>query len=348
MACKECLQNCGKIIPDGCVEYTGDEIPAFGICPGDPLTKVEKAITDALLSALDGTGITPAEVTLENCTWLKDLFVGKSATLPNLLQLLIDGDCTLKAAIDAINTQLAGSSTTSFNTLCLTGLGSNPTKDEILQAVILNFCSLKTTVDAIPATYVQKTDLTSQVTQILQSLGLVGGTVVYASYFPKKVALPYFGDLSVFDNTGAGTGSFLGIYLCNGLNGTPDLRGRAVIGAVRNVPGGALDPAVDPALITNPNTNWALNDKAGEYYHLLNLVETPAHTHGVTDNGHTHSIVGLNKAAGDGSNVVGTEPGGFSKTTTNSKANIIINSAGGGAAHNNIQPSIAAYWIIRL
>ena len=40
----------------------------------------------------------------------------------------------------------------------------------------------------------------------------------------------YYGPLTYFDNTGAGQGDWDRIFLCNGLNGTPDKRGRVAVG----------------------------------------------------------------------------------------------------------------------
>jgi len=351
MACTDCLENCGKTTSDQCVEYTGDPIPALGICTGDQLSKVEAAVITALLTALDGTGVSPSEVTLENCPWLQTLFVGKSPTLINFLQLLIDGECTLKSMIDEINSTLGND--TVFNTTCLSGLPANASPNQVLQALLTDYCTTKVTVAAIPTTYVRTSDLTSLVTQILTSLGLIGGstTIQYAQYLPKKVILPYFGDLSVFDNTGAGLSSagMAGIYLCNGLNTTPDLRGRSLVGAVKNVPGTALPAATDPTLPNNPGTNYGLGDFFGENFHKLLTGEMPTHTHGVGDPGHSHNLQSGTLTSGTGPySGVGGSGLYFATSTAKAYTGITINSAGSSAIHENRQPSAAVYWIIRL
>jgi hypothetical protein len=43
------------------------------------------------------------------------------------------------------------------------------------------------------------------------------------------VIVEYFGTLSIFDDTGLGTGTYDGYALCNGNNGTPDLRGQFIV-----------------------------------------------------------------------------------------------------------------------
>lgn len=356
MACINCLQNCGGTVSsDQCIEYTGDNIPLLDICTGDQLSKVEAQVINALLTALDGTGINLADVTLANCLYLQQQFIGKDPTLVNFLQLLIDSQCSLKTLIDQINTTIGGGSSV-FNTACLTNLPNNPTRDQILQALLNDYCTTKSIVAGFPNTYVAQSDLEILVTQILQNAGVIGGgTIQYAQYIPIGVAFPYFGSIGNFDNRGVGLASagFTGLHLCNGFDSTPDLRGRAVIGAVKNVPGGTLDSAVDPSLPTNPNTNFALADRWGEYYHSLTTSEIPSHIHTIVDPGHIHTttvFLDLQKSGGSNPDVGTTDShtGTGTLTSNNSKTNITISSTGGSSFHNNIQPSIAAYWIIRL
>lgn len=355
MACTNCFENCGdNHTSDRCVEYTGDPIPSLNICKGDNLSIVETAIINGLISSLNGTGITLGDITLANCPYLLQKFIGKNPTLINFIQLLIDSECELKALIDAINTQLG--STATFSTGCLSGLPAKPTPNDILQALILDYCNIKGLVTAFPTTYVKLSDLTNLVTQIIANLGLTGGStaIQYANYIPLKTAMPYFGDLSGFDNTGKGLAAsgLLGLFLCNGLNGTPDLRGRSIVGAIKNVPGGSIDAAVDPSIAINPNTNYAVFDRFGENYHLLTTSEIPAHTHTVNDPGHKHTQT-VFQAINNG----GPVPVGFANTnnnltgsyfTLNATTGITLASTGNGNRHYNVQPSIAALWIIRL
>jgi len=347
MACVDCLKNCPEIISDKCVVYTGPDVPLLGICTNNSLSTIEEVIINKLLSALDGTGITPDDVTLENCDAIKTALGTKDPTLNNLLQVLIDNQCTLKTAIDALQVSPA-----SFDIKCLTGLTSSSTPNQILQAVINTLCSVKTAVDSFPTTYVKNSDLSVLVTQIIQQ-GSGGGVPAYKDRLVPYVAYEYYGSLSNFDNNGKGITSlgFDKVYLCNGLNGTPDKRGRVAVGAVRNVPGGSLDSAVNPALAINPNTNYAVGDKFGENYNTLDVTNIPPHSHTVTDPGHDHSLpsdiqYNGNTAGGES----GTDEKGpaVNKKTGNSKTNISIGSTGGGQPHNNRQPSIAALYIMHI
>lgn len=364
MSCNSnCLINCDEIISDQCVQYTGVDVPALGICSGDQLSSVEQVILTELQNALDGTGITPDQVTLENCQWLSDQFIGQESNLNSLLQLLINSSCSLKGMIDLINANSQENSI-NFNTLCLQGLPASPTVNDVIQGVINTLCTLNTTVQSIPATYVKNSDLNSLVQQQIQIYlsNAQTGQINYYQYLPLKTALPYFGDLANFDNTGKGLASagMTNMYLCNGLNGTPDIRGRGVVGAIRNVPGGVLDPAVDPSNVINSpgNVNFGVNDKSGEFFHGLTISETPAHTHGVVDPKHTHTQTINNAYAGQNGSTQAVAIGNNSTTprilppTMNpinmSATGISITSTGGGQSHNNIQPIIASYWIIRM
>lgn len=356
MACVDCLENCGgNIASDQCVEYTGAAISSLGICQGDRVSKVVSTILTSLQTALDGTGVTLDDITLENCPWLLNQFIGQSPTLYNFVNLLVTANCSLKSMIDDINTQIGTSSNSGvFDVGCLTGLPTNPSSQQVLQALLTAYCITAATVAAIPSTYVKTSDLPSQVNQILGNSGVIGGTVQYAQYIPSGMAFPYFGALSAFDNTGKGLAAsgLLGLYLCNGNNGTVDLRGRTIVGAIRNVPGGQPDPAVDPSLSTNPSMNYALGDKFGEGWHILLIPEIPAHIHGVIDAGHKHSGQDGtdSKGGSSGTPVLSTVnvKGLFTYQTQMATTGITIASTGGGSAHNNVQPSAAAYWVIKL
>lgn len=357
MACKDCLLNCPEILPDQCIQYTGPEIPLLGICPGDSLLKFETAIATEVVGILDGTGIEPSGLTI-NCAFLQDIIGVASPTLANVLNMLITASCTLKELIDGIEDEIGDNPV--FNTACLTGLPDSPTRDDILQAAITLLCSVKTTVDAIPSTYVKLSDLTNLVTQIVTNINGGGGTVVQNNTkMIPYTAVAYFGPLSNFDAQGIGIVSlgYSKIYICNGSNGTPDLRGRTVVGAIRSVPGGTLDAAVDPTVNPN-NPNWALNDKAGTTIETLTIPQIPVHTHPVNDPQHKHNILGISGGDNDDNNNTirfagGDKPNdqsGFHFTNVqacqSASTGITIGSAGGGQPHNNIQPSMAAYYIM--
>ncbi len=133
-----------------------------------------------------------------------------------------------------------------------------------------------------------------------------------------------------FDGTGLGKWSLKGWALCNGANGTFDLRSRFVVGYdPRNTdPGGNI---WDVAYNT-PGT------AGGEKLHTLNVAEMPVHRHGpdtITGGqyGTVRKTIGgesLTSAAQDSASS-GTEP-----DVTASPAPIA--EAGGGVAHENRPP----------
>lgn len=353
-SCRNCFDNCaGSPISDKCIKYTGDAVPLLDICKGDQLSLVQSIVLDKLLTALDGTGITPEGLTLDNAPNLLELLGFSDPTLVNILQILIDNQQTLTESIEDI----VGSEPFVFDIKCLSILSDTPTRDEILQAAINLLCSTKATVDLIPTTYVKQSDLTTLVNSIITG-NTGGGATVTQNYLKMVagVAYEYYGSLSNFDSQGKGisTQGWDKIYLCNGLNGTPDKRGRVAVGAVKNVPGATLGSDVDPMNPSNPNTNYGVGDKFGKSSHTLVVGEIPSHSHLVNDPGHTHNISTHSNDTG-----VSNQPNGvyngtdndavpITLTTNTAFTNISIQSTGSGLPHNNVQPSIAALFIIYL
>lgn len=128
-----------------------------------------------------------------------------------------------------------------------------------------------------------------------------------------------------------------GWYLCNGANSTPDLRGKFVLGA-----GGA----------------YAVGATGGAETHTLTVAEMPAHNHGggvhnhgITDPGHYHTI-GHVASDQDGSGSNGSISGSSNTSTAYTGISInnsgtIINTEGGGGAHNNMPPYYALCFIMK-
>jgi microcystin-dependent protein len=182
------------------------------------------------------------------------------------------------------------------------------------------------------------------------------------------VAYEYYGPLSNFDGSGVGFPSlgFYKVYLCNGLNATPDKRGRVAVGAIDNVPpiNIGLDASVNPAFVGNPN--YALFTTAGANSVTLITSQLPSHSHtavGTTnvtlnDPGHFH-FGGKTNDFGGASGSIGLSknlPQNYATTssttgitvTSNTPGNVAIgiDNTGSGQAHANIQPVIAAYYIM--
>lgn len=349
MPCKDCYNGCPEIVSDQCVKYTGPDIELFGICSGDTISLVLADIIDKIEDILQGKGITLADITFANASWLAGLFGTKDKSLQNLFQLLIDSQQTLKDLYESIKPVAA-----TFNTGCLTGLPANPTRDQIVQNILNKLCEINTVITALPSVYVKISDLSTKVKEIINT-GTNGQPKQFKDFAIPYTAYPYHGSLSVFDNTGAGLKSagFERIFICNGLNGTPDYRGRSPIGAVRNVPGPTPDNTVNPAhpLNAKGDVNYSAGQKYGANWHKLTVQEMPNHTHGVNDPGHEHSL----PRDGMGGNVnmwalldSKYDDEGYSNNpaTSKDKTGITLNGAGGGESHYNVHPVIGAVFIM--
>lgn len=148
----------------------------------------------------------------------------------------------------------------------------------------------------------------------------------------QEVSRATYADLFAVIGTTAGPG-----------NGTttfnlPDYRGLASVGKADM--GGTLSTRLSNFAAT------ILGGIFGSQSHTLTSGEMPSHNHGVTDPGHSHSYSRTNVAAGSFvDSGTGAVLGTFS--TGSATTGISINSTGGGAAHNNVQPSVVCNKIIK-
>ncbi len=107
----------------------------------------------------------------------------------------------------------------------------------------------------------------------------------------------------------------------------PDLRGRV-----------SMHPGSGPGL-----TPRKLGQKVGSETETLTVNEIPAHNHGVqATNGNGNKNDPQN-------NILADEPSAYSNRTPQVLMNAdMITNTGGGGAHNNVQPSLCANYIIAL
>ena len=354
--CSNCYNGCTEIVSDRCVKYTGIDVPILGIQTGDSLSFVEQALITFLTSTLDGTGITIDLSNIDVCELVnKYLPTCGNLSLVDVLKALVKAACDLQEQVDVLDAAIATlNADYTLPTDCLTGVTASSDTHAIVQAVINKLCALSSQFAQLlidlPNTYVQIDQLDILIQDYLDS---ITGNLISNKMVPYAV-LPYFGPISgFFDSTGAGTNNWINIYLCNGNNGTPDLRGRALTGAINGVPGPTLNATVDPA-VSPANPNYSLFDVAGANQITLTSTQIPAHTHpnilNFTDPGHTHTYQVQSSYGTTGSGYVGSTSGPTNYTTASSSTGITVTltnnpNTGGGLPHANIQPVTACYYI---
>lgn len=195
-------------------------------------------------------------------------------------------------------------------------------------------------------------------------------------FVPKKIPLPWYPTnvsevTSNFDTAGLGTSAeFSGWAICNGLNGTPDLRGKFIVGTINNTPNSgapALAANVDPS---NGHPNYSVASEGGTTKETLTTSQIPSHNHGgstssagahnhtITDPGHIHGILGQNGGGGLSRARTGT---GNTAPTVNTESSVTgislaavsdhshsISSEGGGGSHNNLPPYYSLMYVMRI
>lgn len=355
----------GMPVSSNCVIYSGPSIPAFGICTGDPVTYLTEAITTKIIELIADDEIELSSVTLDNCSIMKEKLGAKDKTYANLIQILIDYQCTLTQLISSLEQQIVDQPTNqpyAFDLKCITPVGTPVNTDAIVQGIINKVCTLETTVNSLGNNVEQiVNDVTGEfLSAAFTATGnrgfVVSGTgsttkVNFYAFVPPFTPLPYVGPASNFDSNGKGIiGSpYEGWVFLDGLDGRLDARGRTLVAAVKNlVSGGPLDPAVDPTQPYNPNSNYGVGDKFGENYHKQTVNEMPTHTHSVVDPGHSHGYTKpallQNSDKGGVPDYVAVQNGQTNTATTG----ITLAQTGGGDIFNVRQPSLTITGYIML
>lgn len=371
-SCDACYNGCVETVSDQCVRYTGPDSLALEIQTGDSLAIVEERLIDYLTSCLDGTGINVAINPGIICP-VVEIFLPVTPdciyTVPEYLTALTRSICYVQDEVSTLQFELAKLQGT-YNVNCLVGVLPDSGTVAILQATINRLCQTSANLTSLTLNvqdnYVSLDELNGLIQAYLDEQSS-GSTQQYTKMVPYT-AVEYYGPLTNFDGTGAGIQS-LGwdkVYLCNGANGTPDKRGRVGVGAIQGVPGGALNFNVDPAFTGNPN--YSIGDTTGTNLVALTIPQLPSHTHTtnvsqststeanglLVDPGHFHyagnSPEGWDSAGDIG--IVNRAPQNVqttvSKTGISVTTNVGVsnNNTGGNQGHSNIQPVLAAYYIM--
>ena len=356
MSCQNCFNGCVEITSDKCVRYTGSDIPELGISNGDPLINVEQSIIEFILSISTGSTIFPTVTAFQVCAIIQNALPAVGPyTLDDYISALVDVSCTLDSKVTALENE---NSNTPYDLDCIDPPADPSNTHDVLQVVINKLCATSsglTTFEAsVDATYVKISDVD---TYISNYLATTPSEQKISNRMAPYSITAYGGSLSNFDASGAGIGDWDRIFLCNGLNGTLDLRGRVLVGSTSGMGGSGMSSAVNPAVAGNPTYN--LNQTQGSNSVILNQSELPSHTHTVGNVSqapdHVHGFqdpvtvaapsIATPPRISSASNIqsvdiTATEPAGSHTHTVN------INSTGGGQGHPNYQPGIGIYYII--
>lgn len=123
-----------------------------------------------------------------------------------------------------------------------------------------------------------------------------------------------------------------GWYLCDGTNGTPDLRDRFIVGAGSTYAVAATGGSANATLVSHSHT--ASSTFTGS--------ALGTHSHTATDSGHTHTLPGAVSAGGVGPVGGGSNVSTFQTVTTNSgNANISVSSVSAGTPSGSVATSVS-------
>ena len=123
---------------------------------------------------------------------------------------------------------------------------------------------------------------------------------------------------------------------CNGTNGTPDLRNKFIVGA-----------AIDNSGIASTNITGSNTQTGGSKDAIV-----VSHSHGITDNGHVHTLGAIiaNGTWNGANDDLAPGRGGSNRTGTTSSngTGITINSQGVAGTNQNLPPYYALAYIMRV
>lgn len=164
------------------------------------------------------------------------------------------------------------------------------------------------------------------------------GDRIYLEQFERasnNIVLPgtiimWAGSLLNFDDTGLGKNAMSAWALCNGKNGTPDMRGRFVVGYHESV--------------ADYDT---LNKQAGEKEITLGLTQIPKHRHVPTPNEGEGGLI-LRSQTATTTTAAGTDSSGSGTQPNVEAAPVADKEMGGNAAHENRPPYHVVAYLMKI
>ena len=161
--------------------------------------------------------------------------------------------------------------------------------------------------------------------QVMLSAGS-GNTPTWGSGFPSGGIIMWYGTIATIPS---------GWYLCNGSNGTPDLRNKFIVGAYQDSSGTAY------TTITGSNTQTGGSKDA--------IVVSHTHTATVTDPGHTHTYTTKGYTAVQSGSSTPCWVSESSATTSSASTGISVSNSttGSSGTDANLVPYYALAYIMK-
>ena len=364
-----------KTNPDTSIIYTGPSIPALGICTGQPLSQIESVVLTAILNYSTGIGITIPNINLSSCALFSQWVTGcnQCDELQCLMQIIFTSLCTLYADYTSLQTLVNTLLNGPYNTGCLT-LSANPTLNQIIQELILEFCNLVTAfgvlnttvsgfmtgIDTTIGNFLLNAITSCQGSSCVTKTG-IGATasIAFKGFSPIGAIMPFAGPISGrFDTTGLGLTNTdcCGWALCNGQNGTIDMRGYLPVGVNDGTMGnGGQNNEVNNSIY--PGQNYSIGSHGGLINVALIAGNNGPHNHaGSNVSSYTYPINfrGFSYRPGDqhdGICLNPSQPTGAMYSpliVTVPSQPISITTDGAGTPHENRAPYMAVYYIQRI
>jgi microcystin-dependent protein len=374
MSCTNCFNGCVETVSDQCVVYTGTDVPSLGIHTNDSLLVVEQSLITFLISTLNGSGITIDLSSIDVCATVQNYLPSEGEiVLTDILKALIEASCDIQEQVNNIAATLA-TLNADYTIGCLTGVTTSSDTHDIVQATITKLCSVDSSVSTIVdqlSLFVTRSEFCTLLAQCTSDTPTT--TVLASDKMLPYAVVPYYGPTNgyptvndTFNNTGAGTGYWARVFMCNGQNNTPDLRGRVPVGATNTPSTNPFPAQTNPGANGNPTYSYGLTPGANTV--RLELPQIPAHNHpnssakaSTTIPPHNHTplnggdfAIWANNEAESGSGSGGYEvekdkhpstTNTVNLTATTTITSVTITSQGQDAFHPNVQPGLALYYI---